>query len=96
MTWLYDTYGRADLGPDPGRIVIKTQAYFFFAVGSVLFPTSSRNVVHPRYIRHLRTLSHVPTWSWRSTVFSYLYRGLTNDAHKESKKISYCMWLLML
>ncbi|KAL1818497.1 hypothetical protein ACET3Z_013366 [Daucus carota] len=48
LTWLYDTYGRADLGPDPGRIVIKTQAYFFFAVGSVLFPTSSRNVVHPR------------------------------------------------
>lgn len=72
--WLYETYGIADPGPDPRRIVILTQAYLFFVVGSVLFPTTGRNVVHPRYIRHLHRLRHVPTWSWNSAVLSYLYR----------------------
>ncbi|XP_017239762.1 protein MAIN-LIKE 1-like [Daucus carota subsp. sativus] len=80
LTWLFETYGRADRGPDPRRIAVHTQAYMFFVVGSILFPTSCRNVVHPRYIRHLRTLSHVRTWSWGSVVLSYLYRGLTTAA----------------
>ncbi|XP_063948066.1 protein MAIN-LIKE 1-like [Daucus carota subsp. sativus] len=82
LTWLFETYGSADPGPDPRRIAVHTQAYMFFVVGSILFPTSSRNVVHPRYIRHLRTLSHVRTWSWGSAVLSYLYRGLTTAAQK--------------
>ena len=75
-TWLFETYGRDDPGPDPERIVIHTQAYLFVVVGAVLFPTTSRNVVHPRYLRHLRRLREVPTWSWGSAVLSYLYRGL--------------------
>ena len=74
-TWLYETYGRDDPGPDPERIAIHKQAYLFVVVGTVLFPTTSRNVVHPRYIRHIRRLSEVPTWSWGSAVLSYLYRG---------------------
>ena len=96
LTWLFETYGSADPGPDPRRIAVHTQAYMFFVVGSILFPTSSRNVVHPRYIRHLRTLSHVRTWSWGSAVLSYLYRSLATAAQKGSKKISCCVWLLML
>nr|XP_017217396.1 PREDICTED: uncharacterized protein LOC108194972 [Daucus carota subsp. sativus] len=62
-TWLFETYG-ADPGPDPERILIHTQAYLFVVVGAVLFPTTSRNVVHPRYLRHLRRLREIPTWSW--------------------------------
>nr|XP_017256347.1 PREDICTED: serine/threonine-protein phosphatase 7 long form homolog [Daucus carota subsp. sativus] len=96
LTWLFETYGSADPGPDLRCIAVHTQAYMFFVVGSILFPTSSRNVVHPRYIRHLRTLSHVRTWSWGSAVLSYLYRGLSTAAQKGSKKIPCCVWLLML
>nr|XP_017250727.1 PREDICTED: serine/threonine-protein phosphatase 7 long form homolog [Daucus carota subsp. sativus] len=94
-TWLFETYG-ADPGPDPERILIHTQAYLFVVVGAVLFPTTSRNVVHPRYLRHLRTLREIPTWSWGSAVLSYLYRGLYHATQKDAKKISGCVWLLML
>ena len=96
LTCMYETFGRADPGPDLRRIVVHTQAYLFFVVGSILFPTTSRNVVHPWYIRHLRTLSLVRLWSCGSAVLSYLYRGLTTAAHMESKKISCYVWLLML
>ena len=68
FTWLYKAYGMADPGPDPRWIAIHTQAYLFFVLRSVLFPTSSRNVVHPKYIRHLHKLSQVPTWFWGSSV----------------------------
>ncbi|XP_063936184.1 protein MAIN-LIKE 1-like [Daucus carota subsp. sativus] len=94
-TWLFETYG-ADPGPDPERILIHTQAYLFVVVGAVLFPTTSRNMVHPRYLRHLRRLREIPTWSWGSAVLSYLYRGLYHATQKDAKKISCCVWLLML
>lgn len=48
FTWLHRRYGGLP-GDDPERIVVHTQAYLMLVVGSVFFPTSSRNVVHPRY-----------------------------------------------
>ena len=95
-TWLYERYGRAAPGPDRKRIAIHTQAYLFLIVGSVLFPTTSRNVVHTRYIKHLRILKLVPLWSWGSAVLCYLYRGLEHAAQKGAKKIACCTWLLQL
>ncbi|XP_074327243.1 uncharacterized protein LOC141665159 [Apium graveolens] len=47
-TWLYQIYGTVDPGPDPRRIAIHTQAYLLMVIGSVLFPSSSRNVVQPK------------------------------------------------
>lgn len=38
-TWLYETHVRVDPGPDLMKIAIHTQAYLFFIVGSILFPT---------------------------------------------------------
>lgn len=94
FTWLFDRYGRVKPAKDDMRaIIVHTQAYMLLVIGAVLFPTSNRSFVHPRYIRPLQNLRHIRTYAWGSAVLAHLYRAL-EFAAKDSKSIAGCTWLL--
>lgn len=61
-TLLHSRYG-GDPGNDPEKIALQTKAYLMMVVSSVLFPTSSRNVVYPSYI--------APFYTW--IVFAHFF-----------------------
>ncbi|KAK1386419.1 hypothetical protein POM88_014597 [Heracleum sosnowskyi] len=94
-TWLHKRYG-GDPGNDPQKITLHTKAYLMLVVGSVLFPTNSRNVVHPRYIAPFFFLDRIHTYSWGSAVLGYLYRGLERAARKGAVSVSGCLLLLQI
>ena len=95
LTWLFNKYGRnKPTKGDMRAMVVATQAYMLFVIVTVLFPTSSRSFVHPRYIQPLQNLREIRNYAWGATVLAYLYRGLEHAAHSESKVIVGCTWLL--
>ena len=95
FTWLHDRYGGLP-GDDPVRIGVHTQAYLMLVIGVVLFPTRSRNVVHPKYMDPVFVIEAIHTYSWGSAVLAYLYRGLEHAAKKGSRHIFGCVYLLMI
>ena len=74
FTWLHSRYG-GEADNDPDRIRIHTQAYMLLVVGSVLFPTASRNVVHPKYITPLFYLERIHTIFLGFSCFGVLISG---------------------
>ncbi|KAL8112475.1 hypothetical protein AgCh_019979 [Apium graveolens] len=57
--------------------IVYTRAYLLFLIGGILFPTSSRDVVHPRYLQLIQDTDHIIDYAWGAAVLSYLYRCLS-------------------
>ncbi|KAL8092823.1 hypothetical protein AgCh_034899 [Apium graveolens] len=76
--------------------IVYTRAYLLFLIGGILFPTSSRDVVHPRYLQLIQDTDHIIDYVWGAAVLSYLYRCLSKAVHKSSGSLNGCAMLLML
>lgn len=73
LSWLYDKYDRVKPGKDDMcGITVRTQAYMLFVIGAVLFPTSSRSYVHPRYIQPLLHLREICNYAWGAALLAHL------------------------
>ncbi|KAL8146825.1 hypothetical protein AgCh_004530 [Apium graveolens] len=75
---------------------VHTRAYMLFIIGGVLFPTSSRDVVHPRYMQLLMEESEIRDYAWGAAVLAHLYRSLTLSADRSVRTFNGCSLLLML
>ena len=75
---------------------VYTRAYVFWIIGAILFPTSSRATVHPRYIQLLQKTDEIIDYAWGAGVLAYLYRELGKAAKKTSTSINGCVMLLQL
>lgn len=73
---------------------LHTRAYMLFIIGGILFPTSSRSTVHPRYMQLLQREDEIIDYAWGAAVLAYLYRGLSNAADKSAVGINGCTMLL--
>ncbi|KAL8116986.1 hypothetical protein AgCh_023240 [Apium graveolens] len=76
--------------------IVYTRAYLLFLIGGILFSTSSRDVVHPRYLQLIQDTDHIIDYAWGAAVLSYLYRCLSKAVHKSSGSLNGCAMLLML
>ncbi|KAL8089461.1 hypothetical protein AgCh_039068 [Apium graveolens] len=75
---------------------VHTRAYMLFIIGGVLFPSSSRDVVHPRYMQLLMEESEIRDYAWGEAVLAHLYRSLTLTADRSVCTFNGCRLLLML
>ena len=74
---------------------VHTRAYMLFIIGGVLFPSSSRDTVHARYMQLLMDDTEISGYAWGAAVLSYLYRGLTKAADRSATSLNGCTMLLM-
>ena len=75
---------------------VHTRAYMLFIIGGVLFPSSSRDTVHPRYMQLLMEDSEIRGYAWGAAVLAHLYRSLTLSADRSVRTFNGCSLLLML
>nr|XP_017233157.1 PREDICTED: serine/threonine-protein phosphatase 7 long form homolog [Daucus carota subsp. sativus] len=76
--------------------MVYTRAYVFWIIGAILFPTSSRATVHPRYIQLLQKTDEIIDYAWGAGVLANLYRELGKAVKKTSTSINGCVMLLQL
>ncbi|KAK1352552.1 hypothetical protein POM88_053249 [Heracleum sosnowskyi] len=54
--------------PSPEHDVLYTRGYLLYVIGAVLFPSSSRNLVHPRYIQFIQKSSEISSYAWGAAI----------------------------
>lgn len=81
------------LAQDP---VVYTRAYVLYIIGAILFPTSSRHVVHPRYLQLLQHPDQIIDYAWGAAVLAHLYRSLSKSVKKSCNSFNGCSMLLQL
>lgn len=81
------------LAQDP---VVYTRGYVLYIIGAILFPSSSRYVVHPRYIQFLQQPSQIIDYAWGAAVLAHLYRALSKSVKKSCTSFNGCSMLLQL
>jgi hypothetical protein len=75
---------------------VYTRAYLLYIIGGILFPASSRDTVHPRYLQLIQDTDGIVGYAWGAAVLSYLFRGLSRAANKEAVALNGCTLLLQL
>ena len=73
-----------------------TKAYVLWLCGAILFPTRSKNSVHPRYMYFLYDSNKIATYAWGAACLAYLYRGLYAASRKGSTFVNGCVTLLQI
>ncbi|KAK2984523.1 hypothetical protein RJ640_025020 [Escallonia rubra] len=96
LKWLVDTYGVLPENYTGRDLVLYTQAFLWWVVGAILFPTTSKNTVSVRYLPLLGNLSEVGDYAWGAAVLSYLYRALHKATRPDAKVICACLSLLQV
>lgn len=76
--------------------VVYTRGYVLYIIGAILFPTSNRNVVHPRYIQFLQQPDQIIDYAWGAAVLAHLYRALSKSVKKSCTSFNGCAMLLQL
>lgn len=93
---LRERYGSRPDTELPQDCRVYSRAYVLYIIGGILFPTSSRDIVHPRYLQLLQTTDDIGDYAWGAAVLAYLYRGLCRAAKKSSTALNGCTMLLQL
>lgn len=97
---LREMYKKKPEKPSPEFIehddLVYTRAYLLYIIGGVLFPSSNRDTVHPRYLQLIQNAHEIKEYAWGAAVLSYLFRGLAKAAQKGAKAICGCTMLLQL
>ena len=96
LPWLRHRYGQLPKDATSDDVVRHTKAYLLYLCGAILFPTKSKNIVHPRYLLLLERLEDIITYAWGAAVLGHLYRGLHEATRKTTKKFAGCATLLMM
>lgn len=78
------------------QLMLYTKAYVLYVCGAVLFPTSNRNTVHPKYLMLLDRVEDIQTYAWGAGVLAYLYRALHKETRRNSTSIYGCLTLLQV
>ncbi|XP_020253581.1 serine/threonine-protein phosphatase 7 long form homolog [Asparagus officinalis] len=65
-------------------------------IGTILFPDSSKDKVHARWLPLLEDLDVCGTKSWGSAVLAYLYREMSKVALMQNSELKGCLSLLQV
>lgn len=95
-TWLAQRFGVLPSHPSRRLVAIYTKAYVMYILGRILFSSSSRNVVHPRYLLFLENVTEISEYAWGAAVLACLYRSLHKASRRGAKALNGCSTLLQV
>ncbi|XP_020263980.1 serine/threonine-protein phosphatase 7 long form homolog [Asparagus officinalis] len=97
LKWLKDTFS-VPLPFDAPPILIEqhARAYIMHMIGSILFPDSSKDKVHARWLPLIGDLDTCGALSWGSAVLAYLYREMSKVAFMKNSDLKGCLSLLQV
>ncbi|KAL9256526.1 MAIN-LIKE 2-like protein [Drosera capensis] len=91
FSWLKKTFGfELSEGLLEEEFWLYSKTYLVLVTGAVLFPSTSKNVIHPRYLVCLEDLTTVYEFTWGAVILSHLYRGLMLSSQIGIKNIAIC------
>ena len=93
---LRETYCTCPDDADDATVRVYSLAYVLFVIGSVLFPSSSGDVVHAKYLQLLIEHTDIISYAWGAGVLGYLYRGLYKACRKRVMSLEGCLTLVQL
>ncbi|XP_020254351.1 serine/threonine-protein phosphatase 7 long form homolog [Asparagus officinalis] len=97
LKWLRETFS-VPLPVDAPQILVDqhARAYIMHMIGTILFPDSSKDKVHARWLPLLEDLDVCGTKSWGSAVLAYLYREMSKVALMQNSELKGCLSLLQV
>ncbi|XP_020272039.1 protein MAIN-LIKE 1-like [Asparagus officinalis] len=97
LKWLRETFS-VSLPVDASQILVDqhARAYIIHIIGTILFPDSSKDKVHARWLPLLEDLDTCGTKSWGSAVLAYLYREILKVALMQNRELKGCLSLLQV
>ncbi|XP_020253751.1 serine/threonine-protein phosphatase 7 long form homolog [Asparagus officinalis] len=96
LEWLRNNFMNVPIDATDEIIKRYARAYILHMIGTILFPDSTKDSVHVRWLPLLGDLEECGELSWGSAVLAYLYREMTKIALVQNKELKGCLTLLQI
>ncbi|XP_020272052.1 serine/threonine-protein phosphatase 7 long form homolog [Asparagus officinalis] len=96
LEWLRNNFQNVPIDATDEIIKRYARAYILHMIGTILFPDSTKDSVHVRWLPLLGDLEECGELSWGSAVLAYLYREMTKIALVQNKELKGCLTLLQI